>query len=571
MIRSNLHSTVKKYKSISYFSWLSFRGKIWTAAIVFMVGLLAEGSIIFIASITSHNQLIKHYQVQEQTLYEIHKLTSISSLSLNRYQTGFTQGTLIETTDIRGKLSKEMMNLKDLIKDEQTLRTVVKDYQLLDRQLTLGNQSIISSIQYSRYKKLNRQYEASLVKLRKIKDANNIVFCLVGQGWSLLISLSIICLTLAISGGVMIAAVYSITKSARLLSETFDGAKQKIFNIELPPVLPEGLENFVQVLKGSLNHWNTQFLDSKNSICHFDQLCKELVTEIRKTELFAIQLQKVSEELTGNFTNQSQLIESAHNQLTVMKNNSEELQKAPKRLTIIHNDLKNELSTVQEQIQNIIAQNHEYHDESIEIADLAENLDVTSEKVKGVISILNDVAERTELLAFNTAIQAARAGDKGLGFGVVAKEIAKLVDYSKKASIQLSDMLGRINGKNEYILNLIQEYSKTYAKQITVNEDVAKICADLFQTAQINFEDIEKLTAVMETICMKSNGLSNEIHQIAKLTSEENIGGFDFDLETLDYQLNVKEANRIALNVSELSEGLRTLAETATIEEDFVY
>jgi methyl-accepting chemotaxis protein len=396
-------------------------------------------------------------------------------------------------------------------------------------------------------------------------------FVLTFPGWALFISLVIIFLVIIIGWGLLASAVRSIIQPARLMSETFDAAKQKVLNIELPDLSQEGLGRFVHILKGSFTNWNTEFQDSKNSICHFDQLCKELVTEIRKTELFAIQLEKVTEELNDNLTDESRLIESAHKQLTVMMNNSEELQKIPQHLTMIHTDLKNQFIVVQEQIQNILGQKYDVHDESIEITDLAANLKETSQKIKGVISILDDVSERTELLAFNTAIQAARAGDKGLGFGVVAKEIAKLVDYSKKASVQLSNMLSRINGKNEDILGLIHRYAETSSDELPVCDQVSKICNDLFRTAQTNFENIEKLTAVMEILLMKSNQLSDEICQTDRIISEDHIGEFDFDLETLDYQLNVKEANRIALNVSELSQQLRTLAETAATEEDFVY
>ena len=287
--------------------------------------------------------------------------------------------------------------------------------------------------------------------------------------------------------------------------------------------------------------------------------------------MFAIQLQKVSEELNDNLNNENQLIGSAHSQLSVITNNGEELQKIPQHLAVIHDGLKNQLTTVQDQIQNILNQNSEVHDELIEIDDLAKNLDEASAKIKGVISILNDVSERTELLAFNTAIQAARAGDKGLGFGVVAKEIAKLVEYSKKASIQLSTMLNRINGKNKDILNLIHQHSEAFPISFLVCEEVGKICDELFRIAQTNFENIEKLTSVMETLLVQSNQFSGEIRQAILLTSEDNIGNFNFDLETLDYQLNVKEANRIAFKVSELSEELRTLAETVISEEDFIY
>lgn len=390
------------------------------------------------------------------------------------------------------------------------------------------------------------------------------------QGWTFLLGLLILSLTAIISGGLIMLAVKSLIKPAGLISESLNASKQKRLSVELPEMSEEGLGHFGHILHDSVRHWNTQFLDSKNSIRRFDQLCKELVTEIRKTELFAIQFQKVSEELNDNWNDENQLIGSAHSQLSVITNNGEELQKIPQQLTVIYNGLKNQLTGICDQIRNIISQNSEVHDESIEIADLGMNLDDASLKIKGVVSILNDVSERTELLAFNTAIQAARAGDKGLGFGVVAKEIARLVEYTKKASIQLSNMLTRINGKNEDILNLIHQPSETYSVPFVVCEEVEKSCEELFGIAQTNFANIEKLISVTETLLVQSKQLSGEIRQATQLTGEDTFGNLDFDLETLDYQLNVKEANRISSRVSELSEQLRTLAETAISEEDFV-
>jgi methyl-accepting chemotaxis protein len=567
------HVTARAFKGNGYFSWLSFQGKIYAAAIVLLIGILLEGCIIFIVNGESQNQTQKCNFVKEQALKELNKLIYFSPAILSRCQAGLEEGSVVETTDIRDSLSRGIGHLKKLVGHDYPFTSLVKNYRILSHQLGLNNNSTLSMPQYLKIKKSYHNYGVSLNDLGKqIRSYHNVkAFSLINQGWLLLGTLVVIIATFALSSILLIAAVQSIVAPAQFMANTFNEAKQKIFKVELPITSNEGLGNFAFILKESLTHWNSEFLDSKNSICRFDQLCKELLTEIRKTELFAIQLQKVSEELTQNFDDQSQLIKGVNDQLTVLVSNSEELHKVPQRLTVIHDTLKTQLTATQEQIKDILSQTFEYRDESREIADLAENLNVASEKVKEVIAILNDVAERTELLAFNTAIQAARAGDKGLGFGVVAKEIAKLVDYSKKASLQLTEMLNKINGKNEYILKLIQEYSGPSNIQSPVSQEVARICEDLFKTAHNNFEDIEKLTKLMEIIFIKSNRLSNETHQIARLTHEENIGQVKFDLDTLDYQLNVKEANRIALKVCEISDELRILAETATTEEEVLF
>ncbi len=579
MSRFKPRSTSKNYGVKSDFNFLSFRGKIYAAAIVFLIGIFLEGTLVFTLCTTTHDEMQKSYQLWEQSRNKIHKLTALSASLLKRYQTSLAQGTLVATSDLQVKFSREMAlvlrHMQDLHRDEKAYRAserlLIRDYHRLDRQMKRDKRSIISPLQYSRMKRLNHQYTLSLKRLEQRLNQSSRNFPAWGyQGWTFLLGLFILSLTATMSGALIFFAVKSIIKPAGLISESLNATKPKRLSVELPEMSQEGLGHFGHILHDSLRHWNTQFLDSKNSIRHFDQLCKESVIEIRKTELFAIQLQKVSEELNDNWNNENQLIESAHSQLSVITNNGEELQKIPQQLAVIYRGLKNQLTVVHDQVQTILSQNFEVDDESIEIADLAKNLDDASVKIKGVISILNDVSERTELLAFNTAIQAARAGDKGLGFGVVAKEIAKLVEYSQKASMQLSNMLNRINGKNEDILNLIHQPSETYSVSFMVCEEVEKSCEELFGIAQTNFANIEKLISVMETLLVQSKQLSGEIRQAIQLTGEDSFGDLDFNLETLDYQLNVKEANRIASRVSENSEQLRTLAETAISEEDFV-
>jgi methyl-accepting chemotaxis protein len=565
------------YQGTIYLRWLNFQGKVWLAAFVFMMAVLLMGFFLISTYQGLKQDLLKDEQIRETALSGLKTISELSPSLLSRCQAGLSEAGEVDTSDIRESLTREIAGLKAiLLKSERKapgLTLMIARYDKLNSELERYNYSSLTVQQYSKIKKIYHGYDVSLAELVKqlLQNRYGKFFILLHYWDKLLMALAVLTGLLIISGILMRTAAESITIPAQLMTTVFNAAKQKVFNIELPISTREGLGNAAFIVKDSLLQWNSKFLNSKNSIFHFDSLCKELVTEIRKTELFAIQLQKVAEALTENFDNQSHLIIGAHKQLATLVVNSEELHEVPQRLTLTNDNLRDKMAIMQDQIQEISDRNFEYQDESVEIADLAEHLNMASQKIKGVIIILNDVAERTEMLAFNAAIQAARAGEKGLGFGVVAKEIAKLVDHSKKASLQLNTLLSKISIKNEYILKLIHENEKAPALEISIEQEVLKICNNLFLHTQNGLSDIEKLSKVMEAVFTQSSQLSDQANMIVRFTDQENIGPVNFDLETLDYQLNVKEANRIAIKVSEISEELRTLAETASGEGDFLY
>ena len=184
-----------------------------------------------------------------------------------------------------------------------------------------------------------------------------------------------------------------------------------------------------------------------------------------------------------------------------------------------------------------------------------QELEEKSKSISNIVSAINDIAEQTNLLSLNASIEAARAGDAGRGFSVVAEEIRKLADQCLASSSQISSIVDEIVSKTGEVVNIARQAEDAVSSQSSVVEDTTN---SFKQIDQLVAQLIQALQTISNNV-QEMNGARNET-----LSAIESIS--DASTQTAECSSSVHSAAGTQLdaikNLDEASQSLTTKAQS---------
>lgn len=196
-------------------------------------------------------------------------------------------------------------------------------------------------------------------------------------------------------------------------------------------------------------------------------------------------------------------------------------------------------------------------DTSMQVGDIKEVLTQTNASISMIdrfIDTIDAIAEQTNLLALNASIEAARAGDAGRGFSVVAEEIRLLADDSKKALEEITNIISQIISDNSQVMKKIELLDEVDHKQSSAVDEIVESFKKIneetvsLNTISVTLKDITDITA---------SGSSSLLTNVSNLTniSQENAAGTE-EISSL-----ISEQNDLIDNIHGSSTSLANLAE----------
>ncbi len=210
------------------------------------------------------------------------------------------------------------------------------------------------------------------------------------------------------------------------------------------------------------------------------------------------------------------------------------------------------------------------YDSAVRIKELGDH----SQKIGEIIQVIDDIAEQTNLLALNAAIEAARAGEHGKGFAVVADEVRKLAERSGKATKEIADLINNIQKGTDKAVAAMEQGTREVEEGVRLAHDAGAALGEIMKTVEQTLQQIQKISSAAKKMNESSAEVITAIDNVAAVTeentasTEEMAAGSDTAMTSIESiakltRDSANHAENISSSVEEMAASTKEIAQAA--------
>lgn len=185
------------------------------------------------------------------------------------------------------------------------------------------------------------------------------------------------------------------------------------------------------------------------------------------------------------------------------------------------------------------------------VNELVQKLSKQTEEIENISRVITDITDQTNLLALNAAIEAARAGEHGKGFAVVADEVRKLAEESRESASQIFDLTVEIKGDTQNVEKAVSESLASVEDGVNIIGDAGNSFRSIVQAVEKMTIQIEEISATSEEISASAEEVSASVNEISN-GSTESANDVDMVAAAIEQQAaTMQQVNSVAIELSE--------------------